>query len=275
MTRTFDSNVQILNQLFSNQRYTGIGRALTSRLDSAGNPEPDPSTDLPAGYIWVRREGGRASTRALIGSGLRGWERIANLPVDVGINHGGELVAIQPSNDTETTLSYGNALSTAPAQAIYIEGKQFTPGLITANVVGGYGLTVYVQPIPHGDKVITGTVDVSASVPSGSGERRLAVVAYDVSDDELVVIDGTATTSLAPFTIYDFVAIPLGDTDRIRLGAVELTNGQTTILPTNFFIQDRDFLSVPSSDSVSYDAIMTDANFDAMVDALGNVMAGV
>ena len=86
MSQLTQRNLERLGALFGNQEYTSRGRANTSRLGSDGIPEADPSNGLPAGYIWIRREGSRAETRALIGSGLRGWERIGNLLVEVGIN---------------------------------------------------------------------------------------------------------------------------------------------------------------------------------------------
>lgn len=244
MTRLFNSNVNILAEWLGNQEYTGRGPARTSRLDTSGNAEADPSSGLPASYIWVRRDGGRAETRALIGSGLRGWERIGNLPVEVGINSSGELEAIKPLINVETAYVYGDELSTAPARNLYIESRQFTAGLVTADTDGDGGLNVRVQPLAHADKVMGGAVSVSASVPSNSGERRLAVIYYDVSADALGVANGAVTTSAAPFTLENAVAIALGGTDRIRLGAVELANGQTTVEANNNFIDCRDWLTL-------------------------------
>ena len=275
MSQLLEQNARALGELFSSQEYTGRGQAHTSRLDSTGNPEADPSAELSAGYIWVRRIGGRASSRALISPRLRGWERIANLLVEVGLNRGGELVAIEPVTSTETAITYGNALSTAPAQAMYIETQQFAPGAVTADRDGGYGLGVYVQPIPYGSRVIRGRVDVTASVPTNAGERRLAVIYYDISANALGVADGDVTPLLAPFTLNDVVAVSLGDTDRIRLAAVELAYGQVTVTESNKIIDARDWLTLAFSTTSTYDAIITDALGNVMVDALGNVMTGV
>ena len=240
----FDDNVRLLGELFGNQEYTERGSARTSRLDANEQPEADPSTGLPAGYIWVRRDGSRNEVRALIGAGMYRWERIGNLPVEVGINRSGELEAIKPLVNVETAYTHGTTLTTAPAQSLYLESKQFTPGLVTADAVGGYGLSVYVQPLPYRATVIEGAVSVSSSVPGTTGQRRLAVIFYDVSAAALGVANGTVTLSAAPFTLDDAVAIALGDTDRIRLGAVELAYGQTSITASNKFIDCRDWLTL-------------------------------
>lgn len=241
---TFDDNVRLLGELFGNQEYSERGAARTSRLDANEQPEADPSNGLPAGYIWVRREGSRSGVRALIGAGLYRWERIGNLPIEVGINRSGELEAIKPLVNIETNYTHAVTLTTAPAQSLYIDSKQVTPGLVTADAVGGYGLSVYVQPLAYRDTVIQGAVSVSSSVPGSAGQRRLAVIYYDVSAAALGVVNGTATTSATPFTIDDAVAIALGDTDRIRLGAVELVYGQTSVTASNHFIDCRDWLTL-------------------------------
>lgn len=199
------------------------------------------------GLIWLYTEDQRVSVPAVIGEGMRNYTRAAGVRCKTGLNGKGDRVAREPVDDNQNAAlnaQYHNASQ----QAVYVNSQQFTPGLVTAyspETGGDYGLFVYVHPFTYGGVVVKGKVAVSALVPATTNERGIAVVYYDISDAALGAVAGT--TSLMPstsFALDDAAAIALGDTDRIRLGAVILEHGQTTIVETDTFFDCRDFLTL-------------------------------
>ena len=229
-SRQFRENQAYFDQLRANQEYTGFKQARTGRFASDGTVAPDPSDGLTAGFIWIRILPGRQGTRAVIGSGMYGWERIPDLLVMTAINQSGERVCLRPSDTQEAVIAQQDKLANAPKP--YVDSVQMTPGLVTANVVAGYGLSVYVQPFTYRTRVITGSLAITP--PAVAGTRRMSVVYYDYSADALGVVYGTASALPASaWSLTDAITVALGDTDRIRLGAVLVANGDTVIAPTD------------------------------------------
>ena len=240
-SRQFRENQAYFDQLRANQEYTGFKQARTGRFASDGTVAPDPSDGLTAGFIWIRILPGRQGTRAVIGSGMYGWERIPDLLVMTAINQSGERVCLRPSDTQEAVIAQQDKLANAPKP--YVDSVQMTPGLVTANVVAGYGLSVYVQPFTYRTRVITGSLAITP--PAVAGTRRMSVVYYDYSADALGVVYGTASALPASaWSLTDAITVALGDTDRIRLGAVLVANGDTVIAPTDKyrFFDCRDWL---------------------------------
>lgn len=181
---------------------------------------------------------------------VNGTVRTPNLDVLMRYKRGNQLTIVG-TNIPTAAQKFGSAIGAAELPPIVGEAsgtlwadRNLKPGLVRPWAEGGYGLFVYIETITYRDKVIQGPVAVSSNVPGSSDERRLAVITWDVSAADFVVVNGTATTTSTPFTLENYVAIPLGDTDRLRLGAVELVNGQTTVAADNFFIQERDWLTL-------------------------------
>lgn len=263
--------VDDLSTLYASIEHADIDVRVTGAFDTNGDLYNDPQLGLAQGYIWVHDEGGRSAVPAIVGDRMIPFQRTAGVSCVVGYNVKNELVAIAPFGDSNNAAA-NTAMSTAAQQSQYIQEKQFTAGLVTADKDGGYGLTVRVQPITYRDKALEGAVDVSSSVPTNAGERRLAVITWDVSDSAFVVVDGTPTTAATPFTLEDYVAIPLVEADRLRLGAVELAYGQTGIPLDNNFIQERDWLTLHTTSESPFDSLIMSADGFPMVDADGYFM---
>lgn len=234
-------------------KYTDELVMITGYVDPAtGLVATDPLTGLSPGQIWLHDEALRTSVPALIGEGMRAYTRASGVRCETGINSSGLRVAIQPVADAVNAPVVAQ-YHAAGQSAQYIQGNQFTPGLLvpwTSEVGGSEGLNVYVVPITHGTTTITG--HIALTLPGSASESRQAVVYWDVSDGALGVVYGTTSTQPASlFTLETAAAIALGDTDRIRLGAVLLTNGMTNLnYNTTTFYDCRDFLTLESGGAV-------------------------
>lgn len=208
------------------------------------------------GLIWGYTENLRSSVPLIIGQGMRNYTGAAGVRCKTGLNVKGERVAREPVDDNQNApinQQYHNAAQ----QAVYSQSKQFTPGLVTAysaEVGGNYGLFVYVNPISYGGVVIKGALDVSALIPATTSETGVVVIYYDKSAAALgAVVGATSLRPVSSYALEDAVAVALGDTDRIRLGAVVLSNGQSTIVESDTFIDCRDWLTLetPASSSIT------------------------
>lgn len=278
MTRDFEAIVHYLAQQRQDTEYTDRKEGLTSRASaSAPGYEADPSQGAPVGMINVRLDGGRVSTVCIIGSEMRGFDRIPNLRVKTGINKG-QRICIKPADDLEALIALANSLSAAGVQNQYIQGDKFTPGLVTADAVSGYPLGVYVQAFTYGDQEIQGAVAITA--PAVADTRRMSVIYYDVSADALGVVYGTASAlPAAAWMRQDALSVALGDTDRIRLGAVLVQNGQTSITTSDRFFDVRDWFSLRgiSAADVSYTptAPLTETNVQDALDEAAALIGAV
>lgn len=160
---------------------------------------------------------------------------------------------------------------------IFISQQQVSDLLIvpttgfTFGVMAGYALVngVTVQ-VPEGTVF---AVD-DTEVPATPGEAVIARVELD-EDGDIQVSYGTAYNE--PVTDAEALALaPDADPLRNTLGYVWMPYGMTAGSWANIF---NTSVAVRVGDargggSTNFDAIMTDANFDIMVDALGNVMTG-
>jgi hypothetical protein len=271
MTQTFRNNAAWLGDLYASREFTEIALTWeTGYVNAAdGTIDPDPQVGLDSNHIWIHGSDGRKATRALLGDRMIPYRRIARQACSAGFNSRGEFTAIAPILG-DAPGQDADSIAQASEKSRYIESASLTPGLVTAWSAGGYGLFVFVHPLPYRDTVITGAVDVSASVPSNPGEKRLVVIAYDVSDAALVAVDGAVTTALPDFTLQDVVAVDLGDSDRIRLGAVVLEEGQTDITSATRFIDARDWLSINGADGVFETLTVTNDTAASMVNINGD-----
>jgi hypothetical protein len=245
-------NKTVIEALRANRaEYKKRDTAITGFFNADGTINYNPIAGLDPGYIWLHYEDARSAFRAIVGDGMHAYTGSAGVRVRTGFNDVGEIVALGAVADS-VNAPIIDQLQQADKSNIYLESSHFKPGLLRPWVEGGYGLMVYVEPLTHAGVVIGDVaLDVSAYVPATSGYSGLVVVYYDVSAAALGAVAGT--TSALPASSYsltDVVAIALGDTDRIRLGALLLTNGQTTIASfltsdgSPAFFEGRDWLTL-------------------------------
>lgn len=200
------------------------------------------SSDLPAGQVRVYRTDIRQTV--IVGGVIRQpgtevWLREMK-------NH---LLQIFAVNVDDSALVFGDAVGTVTtppvvgaASGTVWEAKNLSMGLVRPWAEGGYGLFVYVEPFVYRDRIVGGALAVT--LPASAGERYIGVVYYDYSAAALGIVYGTASTLPAgAWSLQDAVSIALGDTDRIRLDSVLLTNGITSVTySTCTFYSTREFL---------------------------------
>lgn len=186
------------------------------------------SSDLAIGQVRVWREDIRQTVI------VNGTQRRIGLPVFLRYKRGG-ILQIVDTNVEDGKDKYRDGLPAAEQPPVDYEHtgslfaeRNWKPGLVLPSASGG--LTVFVGAYPQGGLLSpTPAYDVTASVPSGSGEYGWVVVYID-TDGALAQVASTprvlpAADLLPPSDALD-LPVPTGS---IRLWAVSLYNGQTSI----------------------------------------------
>lgn len=217
--------------------------ASTGKLNSDGTINPNPAVGLDEGYVWVRREGDRAETRALAGK-VR--TDIANIPVVVAQdNLTGELTvmdvlasaAVERFGGAWARSMYAQPIGEAFRTTIY--GRNLIPGRVKVWIKGTlqvnaeefwYNNTAQARVLWEPDNA--NVLDLSSNVPATDGgynQQRWVVIALNpnAATPALVAFNGTAIKTgggLLKASIKD-IAVTDGYT---KLAAVQLRTGDTT-----------------------------------------------
>lgn len=254
--RIHNENADWLAQIYADLPHHERTWALTGKLNDDGiTVNPNTTDGLPVRYMWVRTEGVRTGSRALIGGGMFAHFRRADRRIYVGYNDVGEFVAIEPVTDGITAAMEGNdpyndtgGGSGVPVPVSLLVGLRLLP----PRDAHASGLWVFLEADPTLGW-LGGDVEVTSGEPANPGEFGWTVVYFNATTGVPGIYTHTAEVKPNKEALtFDadtlIAALPAGV---YPAGAVSLYESQTEVTGSNSRFEDlRRFVNATNATTV-------------------------
>lgn len=241
--------------------------ASTGKLNSDGTVHPNPAVGLDDGFVWVRRKGERAETRAYAGK-VR--TDIADIPVLVAQdNITGELTVVD-IRSSEAVLRFGGAAAGSmyaqPAGELFrvtIDGRNIKPGRIRVWIPGT--LKVNAEAFWYNDtaRARVRWTPTDASVLNLAGNVPAAVGSVNQQRWVVIALNPNATTPA--LVAFNGTAVPITQTLlRSSIASISVTAGYTKLAAVALRTGDSDESDITDTDWEDLRPWVVDVNYSAI-----------